>query len=235
MRNRWLKSKLIQWLPAYASGSVTGFRRLILDFWLDHTSEAQEELAFIEKLRAEIRQQPQLQPSTKVYLQLHEAIFQAEVPAELPRQRIVTWAATVIMALIALVLIWQAFPPGIILEWSVQGEAPSAFRVYRAPVAADASTPDQSYKLLEELPADDSLASYQFTDWLPLPGQEYVYRVDALNSSGQPTVSQTVNGRGLDALVGQLLVLVGLGILLGCILNFIRTNLRAQPLNFRSG
>ncbi len=101
-------------------------------------------------------------------------------------------------------LVWQAVPPGISLEWSVEGALPQAFRVYRAPVSADSLAPSQPFTLLDELQANEAAAAYQFTDRLPLPGQDYVYRVEALDQTGDPVASQVILSRWVDALPAQL-------------------------------
>jgi len=224
-----------QWLPAYAGGLVHGWRRLLLGLWLDHDAAAREQLAQIEALRQEIRRQPQELPSAEVFLKIQVASAQETQPAKNPARPIVVWAAAVIViALVTLLLVWQALPPGISLEWSVQGQLPTAFRIYRAPVTSDSPAPSQPFTLLDELQANETAAAYQFTDWLPLPGQNYVYRVEALDQAGQPTASQTVVGRGIDALAGQLLTLAALGLLLSAIVLIVRRNLRPHPVYFQA-
>ena len=87
---------------------------------------------------------------------------------------------------------------------------------------------------MDELQADETTAAYQFTDWLPLPGQNYVYRVEALDQNGQLAASQTVAGRGLDALAGQLLTLAALGLLLVSVALIIRGSRRPYPVYFQT-
>jgi hypothetical protein len=227
------------WLPAYAGGLVHGWRRLLLKWWLDHDVAAREQLAQIKTLRQEIRRQPQQQPSAAVFLKVQAAIAKEVQPVKTPTRPIFAWVATIVIALAALLLVWQALPPGISLEWSVEGDLPAAFRVYRAPVAPDSPAPNQPFTLLDELQATEAAAAYQFTDWLPLPGQEYVYRVEALDPSGQPTASQMVVGRGLDALAGQLLTLAALGLLFTAIILIVRDrhahgDHRSRPVFFQA-
>jgi hypothetical protein len=107
--------------------------------------------------------------------------------------------------LLAATLIWQALPPGIVLQWSVEGSTPETFRVYRAEVDAGI---ESRFELLDELPATAQAQKYTFIDFRLLPGQEYLYRVEGLNSAGQPAASQTITGQGVDALPGQLAILL---------------------------
>jgi len=217
-----LQKEMAQWLPAYAGGLVHGWRRLLLKLWLDSDAAAREQLGQIEALRQEIRRQPQELPSAEVFLKIQSAIAEEAQLAQAPRRPIVVWAAVVVTALAALLLVWQALPPGISLEWSVQGQLPTAFRIYRAPITQDSPAPNRPFTLLDELQANKTEAAYQFTDWLPLPGQDYVYRVEALDQLGQPTASQMVIGRGVDVLAGQLLTLAAICLLLAAIVLFIR-------------
>jgi hypothetical protein len=234
--NQRLKKEFGPWLPAYAAGTLGGWRRLAVKAWLKRDAVAREQLRQIQALRHEIRRQPQVQPSADVYREIQAAIAQDAklAPAGRPIRPAVAWVAAIVIALVALLVTWQALPPGISLEWSVQGEQPQAFRIYRAPIAPDSPAPSQPFTLLEELPADEAAAAYRFTDWLPLPGQEYVYRVEALDQSGQPTASQTVVGRGLDALAGQLLTLAAVGLLLASTVFIVRRNLRSHPVYFQA-
>jgi hypothetical protein len=234
-----LQKEIDQWLPAYAGGLVHGWRRPILRWWLDHDAVARERLAHIKALRREIRRQPQEQPAAAVFLKIQAAIAEEVEPARALRRPVAVWVATVVIALAALLLVWQALPPGISLEWSVQGAQPTTFRVYRAPAADDSAAPSQPFTLLDELQADAATAAYKFTDWLPLPGQNYVYRVEALDQSGQATASQSVIGRGLDALAGQVLTLAALGLLFASMVLIIRgsrTNRshRSHPVFFQA-
>jgi hypothetical protein len=233
-----LQKELAQWLPAYAGGLVHGWRRLVLKLWLDRDPAAREQLGQFEALRQEMRRQPQEQPSAEVFLKIQATIAEEAQLARAPRRLIVIWAAVIVIALATLLLIWQALPPGISLEWSVEGQLPTAFRVYRAPITQDSPAPSRPFTLLDELQANETAAAYQFTDWLPLPGQDYVYRVEALDQSGQPTASQTVIGRGIDALAGQLLTLAAICLLLASIVVIVRGShihgRRSYPVYFQA-
>ena len=103
---------------------------------------------------------------------------------------------------------WQTLPPGIVLEWSVQGQAPETFQVYRAVADTSQVVSDTQFKLLDEIPAAGQVQNYTFTDVRLLPGQNYVYRVEGLTATGQPAASQTIVGHGVDALPGQLAMLL---------------------------
>lgn len=235
MLKKRLQTELALWLPAYAAGTVRGWRRQVLKVWLSRDPEARERLRQLEALQVDIGRQPQVEPSTNVYRYLQAAIAQEAKPVARPARPTVAWVAAIVIALASLVLVWQARPPGISLEWSVQGELPNAFRVYRAPVAPDSVAPSQPFILLDEIEADEATAAYRFTDWLSLPGQNYVYLVEALDQSGQPTASQTVIGRGLNALTGQLFTLAVLGLLLTSVVMIIRSNYRSYaPSLFRA-
>jgi hypothetical protein len=234
LARKWLQAEGEQWLPAYAGGKVRGLRRLLISAWLANDPAARERLRQIEGVRHEIRRQPQERPSAEVLLRLQATIAEEATPVMAPTRPIAAWAIAIITALAALLLVWQALPPGISLEWSVQGETPQAFRVYRAPAAADSPVPSRSFTLLDELPADEAAAAYQFTDWLPVPGQEYVYRVEALDQAGLPTASQTVVGRGLDALAGQVLTLAALTLLFISVALIVRSNRRSHPVYFQT-
>lgn len=235
MLKKRLQTELALWLPAYAAGTVRGWRRQVLKVWLSRDPEARERQRQLVALQVDIGRQPQVEPSANVYRYLQAAVAQEAKPVARPARPTVAWVAAIVIALASLVLVWQARPPGISLEWSVQGELPNAFRVYRAPIAPDSVAPSQPFILLDEIEADEATAAYRFTDWLSLPGQNYVYLVEALDQSGQPTASQTVIGRGLNALTGQLFTLAVLGLLLTSMVLIVRSNYHSYaPSLFRA-
>jgi len=112
------------------------------------------------------------------------------------------WAWGTAIAALVLMVLWLVVQPGIALQWSVDGGRASLFRIYHA---VDGS---RDFNLLNEVPARPNVRDYVFTDTSSLPGQHYTYLVEAVGASGRSILSQTVTGNGLDALPGQLLLLL---------------------------
>jgi hypothetical protein len=71
--------------------------------------------------------------------------------------------------------------------------------------------------MIGELAAEEGVAEYGFTDLRLIPGQQFSYRVEGFGEAGQLATSQAMVGDSLDAMPGQLLLLlvvcvIGLGI-----------------------
>jgi hypothetical protein len=114
------------------------------------------------------------------------------------------------VGLAVLLLLWVVLQPGIVLEWSVEGDPALAFRVYRAPVGT------ADFGLVGEVPAEPQVRRYRYVDALPWLAKAYEYRVEALAAGGQPVLSQATEAGALEALPAQLAVvllslLAGLG------------------------
>jgi hypothetical protein len=102
-----------------------------------------------------------------------------------------------VFAVLALLLLWNVVQPGIGLQWSVKGAVPTAFRVYRAPSGSD------RFEILREIPAQSGIIDYSYVDTALWPGQDYQYRVEAVNDRA---ASATIAANGADVLPSQLAI-----------------------------
>ena len=93
-------------------------------------------------------------------------------------------------------------PPGLQVSWSLEGNAPEAFRGYRAP--AESSSLEE-FTLIGELPVEAGIDQYGYTDLRLVPGQQFKYLVEAVDESGFSVTSQALVGDSLEALPRQLL------------------------------
>jgi hypothetical protein len=212
MSYRIVRHHLHKLLPGYVNGSISRWQRWLVARWLQRDAEAQAAYENLLRLQKAVRRQPEFVPPPAV-LQSIRAQIQIPVnqPAAARRSQLApAWLLWVAGLALAFFLLWQVQPPGIVLEWLVQGSSPEQFLVYRAALADDmaAATPaDEAFVLLNEIPAAAVAQSYTFTDLRPLPGQQYVYRVVAIDEQGLPAASQTIIANGLDALPGQIVLL----------------------------
>jgi len=113
------------------------------------------------------------------------------------------------VVVVVLIVLWSLFQPGIMLEWSVAGGPLTGFRVYRAPVGSADSG------LLGEVPAEAAVQDYAYLDARLWPGQQYVYRVEAVGAEGQAAASQAIRVDGLAALPAQVAILLA-SVMAGC-------------------
>jgi hypothetical protein len=108
-------------------------------------------------------------------------------------------------AVLALLLLWNVVQPGIGLQWSVNGAAATAFRVYRAPAGSD------RFEILREIPAQSGITDYSYVDTALWPGLDYQYRVEAVNDRA---ASATIAANGTEVLPAQLAIVLS-SLLLG--------------------
>jgi hypothetical protein len=104
-----------------------------------------------------------------------------------------------VFAVLALLLLWNVVQPGIGLQWSVNGTVPTAFRVYRAPAGSD------RFEILREIPAQSGTADYSYVDTALWPGQDYQYRVEAVNDRA---AAATVAANGAEVVPAQLAIVL---------------------------
>jgi hypothetical protein len=182
----------------------------LLPWYINHSLQ-QAEQPVVEE---EARHMPQLLNAWQVVRSA--ALSQpARVPASAARQRILAQArdaarvkraprwlpalSGAVVAVLALLVLWNIVQPGIGLQWSVNGAAPAAFRVYRAPIGSD------RFEIVREIPAQPGIMDYSYVDTALWPGQAYQYRVEAVNAE---TASATIAANGVDVLPTQLAIVL---------------------------
>lgn len=203
-------------LPAYINSTLNPVQRKVVAFWLDRDETARKTAENLKTLQSAVQRQPKHTAPAAVFGRIQTQIQNQQATSKsishkMPIQRTALGVPVLLLSLVALLLattvIWQALPPGIVLQWSVEGQMPEAFRVYRAEVNSRTAA-SAHFKLLEELPAAEAGQKYTFTDFRLLPNQNYIYRVEGLDAAGRPAASQTISGQGIDALPGQLAILL---------------------------
>lgn len=190
-------------LPWYVNGTLPAGEREAVERWLRRSPVASVKLAEWRQLSTAVRDQAEEKPTPAVWQQLTERVrtqgaarHQAYVLPRLAQ----AWSGA--LALIVLLLLWSTIRPGIVLQWSVNDWRLTAFRVYRAP---EGST---DFALLHEMAAQPGTQRYTYVDAQLWPGQTYTYRVEGLGESGQATHSQPITASALEALPGQLAILL---------------------------
>ena len=204
-----IKKKGLGWycdlLTAYANRSLNPLASYLVVIWLKLSPSARHRVSSIRRLSEAINSQLQYQPNP-IILQRIRAQIKLQPAPTIPATSVRSiWILQAVLAILAFVLIWRALPPGIILEWSVQNGEPSKFMVYRA--ATSGAVSDPQFVLLDEIPADTGNRPYMFTDIRLLPGQTYLYRVEAVDRNGLLADTQSTVGSGLDVLPSQLALL----------------------------
>ncbi|MCD6345334.1 MAG: hypothetical protein J7M17_07015 [Anaerolineae bacterium] len=161
-----------------------------------------------EELRKAIARQPQVSPPPEVRRRVLARVRVREAEKLALPPSWLTWAWGVALALLTTALLWGFLQPGIVLQWATGAESPAAFRIYRAPLGND------EIVLIHELPVEQPAQSYTYVDMFTWPGQIYVYQVAAVGAQGETLGSQQITVNALEALPGQLAVLLS-GVIVG--------------------
>lgn len=207
-----LQQPFTDWLPDYVNGNLAWPKRWLIRLWLRQSAPGRARLNSLVALRSTIRQQKMLQPDADRLAKIQEQIRRRPAVASARKEakpRLLTRRAFVLvellLILLAIGLIWQAVPPGNLLQWTNTAPA-ETFRVYRAPASGRAG----EFVLIREVTADEQRPSYAFLDVQLAPGQDYVYRVETLQPSGFLAVSEPIVAPANAPLAGQLLTFLTL-------------------------
>ncbi len=186
-------------LPWYLNQTLNPAEREQVECWLaDQGPEALRRLEAWQQVRAAARSQPQpnLAPDVR-----QQVVVRAQATSYRRPQAVwLPWLSGAVLAALVLVVLWNVVRPGIGLQWSVSGDQPAAFRIYRAPLGSD------RFEVVGEVAVHPPVADYTFVDTTPWLGQSYQYRVEAVN---QAAVSATIAADGAEVLPLQMAIVAG--------------------------
>jgi len=210
MIRKHINRTLSPYLPAFANGTLRGWRLLLVVAWLrlDKHSRGMVEGLLHLKRAVELESLPQPSPAAWQGIRSRLEPVQPRPAARIFRAYPMAIGVGILILMTIAVFFWQALPPGIVLQWSLEGEQPATFNVYRAERSPGAADSALEFDLLEQIPANSGSGVYRFTDLSLLPGESYIYRVEALGPEGQTFTSSFVSGNSLQALPGQLAFLL---------------------------
>ena len=204
-------------LPLYANGRISPAGRWLVETWLRRGGGRAGMLDSLTVLRDTLGRDPGPPAPTR---------WPVLDVARVSRPRAATPARKLGWGLVLLLLIfsWVVLPPAVELEWSVEGSTPAAFRVYRA------SDPDLAgFQLVKEIPAGQSGEAYRFRDLQLVPGQDVVYRIEAVSQDGLAVADETIVGDASLVLPGQLAMLMAIGIALYGAATYLRQSAMIPP------
>ncbi len=186
-------------LAEYVNGRLAPDKRRQVDAWLETSPQAREELQSWQRIYSAMQDRPLHTPSRAVWLTIERQVMQPEKSTQRGTAGLLEGF---VLAAITLLLLWWALRPGVLLEWTVSGDSLAAYRIYRSPGDG------HEFVLLGEVAGKPGEVQYRFLDALFLPGQQYIYQVEGVTSTGVSIVSQRVASQPMAALPGQLAILI---------------------------
>jgi hypothetical protein len=177
-------------LPWYLNHSLPESERSAAE---EQARQSPQQLADWQAVRAAAQSQSTRVPPVALR---QRVLAQAQMRTRTPR-----WLPVLsgtLLAVLALLLLWTAVQPGIGLQWTVAGDVPTAFRVYRASADSD------RFEFVREVPAQAGTMDYTYVDTALWPGQTYRYRVEAVNTE---TASATIAANGAEVLPAQIAII----------------------------
>ena len=186
-----------QLLPWYLNHTLDAAERQQVEQWLAQQPEAAHQLLVWQQVRAAASSQPQAKPPLTLRRQIMARANATRRMSSLPHW--MPWFSGVALALVVLIALWSILQPGIGLQWSVSGEQPTGFLIYRAPLNSS------QFEVVREIPAQPGHASYTFVDMALSPGQAYQYRVE---TPTREAVSATIAVSSAEVLPLQIIILL---------------------------
>jgi hypothetical protein len=202
--------KLIPW---YINGSLSPNEVKEVSFVIRQDDQVRNEYEAWKQIHAAVTSQEQRVPSAVVRQQIMSSLLRPNVNRGMLGESSRYLLAGALLTLTILILLWLAVRPGVVLQWSIERDGMTSYRVYRA------SPGSNQFELIKEVTAQTEQYQYRFIDTLLIPGKNYIYRVEGIRSNGVATLSQVVNSSALDILPGQLAliltsIIIGYGVVI---------------------
>lgn len=155
-----------------------------------------------QKLVRILSQRSLKSPSPRVWQSIISRISLPDSQANKASYLVWVRMGSVLIGLMIVMVLWLTVQPGVVLQWSVEGNPPTTFRIYRALEGA------QDYRLIHEVQAPVGMAEYQYIDTRLVPGRLYSYRIEGFHPGGNVSFSESVNSPALGALPAQLTIFI---------------------------
>jgi hypothetical protein len=197
--------KLIPW---YINGSLSPDEAEEVAYVIKQDDRARIEYEAWKHIHAAVASQEQRVPSAVDRQQIMSSLHQPNLYKGILGQSSRNLLAGALLTLSILILLWLVVRPGVVLQWSIEKDGMTSYRIYRA------SQGSSQYEMLKEIPTQANQWRYNFVDTLLVPGRNYIYRVEGIGADGVSAHSRTVNGRSLDILP-SLLVLILASMIVG--------------------
>ena len=222
--------KWINLLPWHINGTAAPGEQQTAD---EAVQRYPAEVAIWQVVQTAVLSQPQRAPSATVRRQIMSLTRRPQ--PSLWRTRWLPALSGLTLTVLALLVLWNVIRPGIGLQWSISGDLPAAFQIYRAPLGSD------RFAIVREIPAQPDSQTYTFVDMALWPGQIYQYRVvatgvgatDVAATEGAvylstTAVSATIAADGAEALPIQLIVVLS-SLLLGLTATYVLQHFVVPP------
>ena len=209
-----IRTALENRIPDYVNQDLGRLGTWSFEFALKHDHGLAQAVKSFRNQKAALKNRLEIDPSPAVLARIQNIIRAQSRPAiqsvGFPWR---AWVAGMALIGLALLVSWQALPPGIQLNWTIYGvDISTHYEIYRAPVEKNASTDALEFVYVDTIETLDGVAAYEYFDASLLPGQSYVYEVRSIGVTGNTLSSTPLQVDATQALIGQLTLVLTLAV-----------------------
>ena len=191
------KTKLL--IPWYINKTLSRSENKAVQNLIKHHPNLLDDYQITQRISNILQAQESLAPSNRVKNHLLTTVHNQPIRSKNPLH---TWLWAVPMMLFIFIILWLVVQPGTLLQWSINGNSPESFLIYRAP---EGST---QFVLIDELSATPFQPNYQYADILVVPGQTYQYLIEVRDQNGNTTRSHATTNNAQMALAAQIALFI---------------------------
>ncbi len=192
------RKKLIELIPWYLNGTLTGAELEAVEYFINNDPEGRAALDEWRRVQYWMKRDADKKPPVDAEIRLFDRIRSQSF-----EQLGIFHPYALGLSMVILVLLWTIIRPGITLHWSTLGYHVTTFRIYRSEINSI------EYQLIDELPVDSATSEYSYVDLIIWPFEDYIYYVEGMDQAGSVGSSQIVASSALVALPGQLALICG--------------------------
>lgn len=208
---KFRRRKIRELLPWYLNGTLDPRERNAVEKCLHNEDQIITELEEWRAYQALVKILPQQKPSKvvlsriKYNLQSQRLMFQV-IPSWL------SWIMGGVLALVLFLVFWISLQPGLVLQWTVLGNIPEVFQIYRIKPKSG------EYRLIGEIEANPEIINYKYTDSPILFSGEYQYKIEGLYNSENQILQESISVSMTNILIDQVIIVI-ISILFGIIVS----------------
>jgi len=182
-------------IPWYLNETLSESEKIAVQNLINHHQDSLEDYQITQLISKILQSQESIAPSNRV--KNHLLNIEHHQPMR-SKNNTHAWLWGVPMMIFVFIILWLVVQPGTLLHWSINGNLPESFLIYRAPEGSN------QFVLIDELSAIPSQPEYQYTDIITVPGQTYQYLIEVRDQNGVTTRSQATTNDSQMALAAQI-------------------------------
>ncbi|HEY61712.1 MAG TPA: hypothetical protein G4N95_03595 [Anaerolineae bacterium] len=196
------KNKLSRLLPWYANGTLVGKERAAIDNCLLKSVKMKRDSKDIDIIRSIVKNEPIHYPSASLKDRIIERIDKGQTVRKY-KLKPADFFGSLIIWVSLFIILWLVFQPGVTIQWYLPIDSKSeTINIYRKTISS------HNFKIIDQISTVNVPVQIILNDPVLIPGQNYIYRIDAYDTSGDLVYQNLVSASTSKIIVNQIILIL---------------------------